>query len=424
MISTSQREFALEVVRRLRAAGFDALWAGGCVRDLLMHREPTDYDVATSATPQQVRDLFGRRRTLAVGMTFGVIIVLSEDHRGGQVEVATFRTDATYSDGRRPDAVTFSDARHDAQRRDFTINGMFYDPLQETLVDYVDGQSDLHQGLIRAIGRASDRIAEDKLRMLRAVRFAARFGFAIEQETRAAIAHHANEVTVVSGERIWMEIRKTLETERPEWAVVEWAEVGLLEYILPDVSQHWAAQGQDIARLLEASQKYDWLTRFCGLVWQAVGQERSQVDSTVSLLKNRLKLANEVSETLRFCLTVQASLADAEKKPWSSIQPHLVNQNSSRAVELFEMRAHIVATDQAAEMAATARWLRDQLQREPNQLNPPPLLVGEDLIALGLRPSSQFRDLLQQLRLLQLDQILPDRQAALLWLRNQISKNS
>ena len=338
--------------------------------------------------------------------------------------MATFRTHATYSDGLRPDAVTFSDARHNAQRRDFTINGMFYDPLQETLVDYVDGQSDLHQGLIRAIGRASDRIAEDKLRMLRAVRFAARFGFAIEPETRAAIALHANEVSVVSGERIWMEIRKTLDTERPEWAVVEWAEVGLLEYILPEVSQHWAARGQEITRLLEASQKYDWLTRFCGLVWQVVGQERSQVDSTVSLLKNRLKLANEVSETLRFCLTVQASLVDAEKKPWSSIQPHLVNQNSKRAIELFELRAHIVATDQATAVATTARWLRDQLQREPNQLNPPPLLVGEDLIALGLRPSSQFRDLLQQLRLLQLDQILPDRQAALLWLRNQISKNS
>lgn len=423
MTSSSQKEFALEVVRRLRGAGFDALWAGGCVRDLLMQREPTDYDVATSATPQQVRELFGRRRTLAVGMTFGVIIVLSGDQVASQVEVATFRTDAAYSDGRRPDAVTFSDARHDAQRRDFTINGMFYDPLQEALVDYVDGQSDLQQGLIRAIGRASDRIAEDKLRMLRAIRFAARFGFAIEPQTRAAIAHHASEVTVVSGERIWMEICKTLETERPAWAVVEWAELGLLEHILPEVSQQWLIQGHDIARLLDASRPYDWLTRFSGLVGQAIGHDSSRVESTVRSLKKRLKFSNEVGDTLGFSLKAQATLTNAQKQPWSVVQPSLVDKNSIKAVELFEMRSRIVPMEQTEAMTATARWLRHQLQREPCQINPPLLLVGDDLIAQGLKPSPRFRDLLQQARQLQLDQILVDRPAALQWLRDKISQS-
>lgn len=424
MTSSSEKDFALEVVRRLRGAGFEALWAGGCVRDLLMQREPTDYDVATSATPQQVRELFGRRRTLAVGMAFGVIVVLNGEQLGSQVEVATFRTDAAYSDGRRPDAVTFSDARHDAQRRDFTINGMFYDPLQKALVDYVDGQSDLQQGLIRAIGCASDRIAEDKLRMLRAIRFAARFGFAIEPETRAAIARHSSEVTVVSGERIWMEIGKTLETERPAWAVVEWAELGLLEHILPEVSQQWVFQGRDIARLLEASQAYDWLTRFCGLVGQAVGHDSSRVESTVRSLKNRLKFSNEVGDTLGFSLMVQATLAYAEKKPWSVVQPSLVDKNSTKAVELFEMRSQVVPAEQVAAMSATARWLRQQLQREPSQVNPPQLLVGDDLIAQGLTPGPQFRALLQQARQLQLDQILVDRPAALQWLRDKISQSS
>ncbi len=418
MSSLSEREFALEVVQRLRSAGFEALWAGGCVRDLLMDREPTDYDVATSATPQQVRELFGRRRTLPVGMSFGVMIVLSGDPQVGQVEVATFRTDAAYSDGRRPDAITFSDARHDAQRRDFTINGMFYDPVQECVIDYVDGQADVQRGLIRAIGRADDRIAEDKLRMLRAIRFAARFGFAIESETRIAIARHAGEVSLVSGERIWMEVRKTLETTRPAWGVNEWAEVGLLTYILPEVAQCWPTQGHNIARLLEASHNRDWLTRFCGLMWQAVGDEGSMINSTVLALKARLKLANEISDALKFCLSAQAAMHLAEQKPWSLIQPILVNENSRLAVDLFDLRASLTQAGQADPMMITARWLKQQLQREPRQLDPPPLLVGDDLIAMGLKPSPQFKDLLQQVRQQQLDQMLTDREAALDWLRD------
>ncbi|MGH7200793.1 MAG: CCA tRNA nucleotidyltransferase, partial [Planctomycetaceae bacterium] len=205
--SNPQHEFALEVVRRLREAGHQALWAGGCVRDLLLGREPQDYDVATDAVPETVRDLFGRRRTLAVGASFGVIIV-----RGPQseVEVATFRTDLGYSDGRRPDAVAFSTPQEDAQRRDFTINGMFYDPIAERIIDYVGGEEDLKRRIIRAIGRPEDRMAEDKLRMLRAVRFAARFDFAIDPATLTAIQQQARELVIVSAERIAAEMRHIL----------------------------------------------------------------------------------------------------------------------------------------------------------------------------------------------------------------------
>src|SRR5688572_4921449 len=177
-----QRAFALEIVEKLRAAGFEALWAGGCVRDELLGLTPKDYDVATSAMPDQIRDVFGRRRTLPIGAAFGVITVLGP-RAAGQVEVATFRTDAAYSDGRRPDSVTFTDAEHDAQRRDFTINGLFYDPIEGKVVDFVGGQEDLKRGTIRAIGDPRLRIAEDKLRMLRAVRFAATFNFAIDPDT-------------------------------------------------------------------------------------------------------------------------------------------------------------------------------------------------------------------------------------------------
>src|SRR4051795_13693089 len=174
-----QRAFALEIAQKLRSGGFEALWAGGCVRDELLGLTPKDYDVATSATPDQIRDLFGHRRTLPIGASFGVITVLGPPG-AGQIEVATFRTDAQYSDGRHPDSVSFTDAEHDAQRRDFTINGLFYDPVAKQVVDYVGGQDDLKAHIIRAIGVPRLRLREDKLRMLRAVRFAAAFNFTID----------------------------------------------------------------------------------------------------------------------------------------------------------------------------------------------------------------------------------------------------
>ena len=178
-----QRRFAVEVVRRLRAAGFEAYWAGGCVRDKLLGRTPADYDVATDAEPDRIREVFGHRRTLAIGAAFGVISVVGPKE-AGMVEVATFRRDAAYSDGRRPDSVSFSTAAEDASRRDFTINGMFYDPLDDRVIDFVGGQKDLAARVVRAIGCARERFAEDKLRLLSRgafcghVRFRARRGLA------------------------------------------------------------------------------------------------------------------------------------------------------------------------------------------------------------------------------------------------------
>src|SRR5580704_16424891 len=177
-----QREFAVEIVRKLQEAGFRALWNGGCVLDFLMGRTPKDYDVATDARPETVRDLFGRRRTLAVGANFGVIIVVGTK-ASGNIEVATFRREGPYLDGRRPEHVDFTGPEEDARRRDFTINGMFYDPINEQVHDYVGGERDLAAGVVRAIGRAADRMAEDKLRMLRAVRFAATLEFQLDSAT-------------------------------------------------------------------------------------------------------------------------------------------------------------------------------------------------------------------------------------------------
>src|SRR6516225_10098869 len=198
----TEREFAVDVVRQLRDAGFEALWAGGCVRDELLGLTPKDYDVATSARPEEVRRLF--RHTVAVGMSFGVVEVVGPRTDAGRlmVQVATFRSDVSYSDGRRPDAVVFSTAREDAERRDFTINGMFFDPLDGRLIDYVGGQEDLRGRVLRAIGDPRRRFDEDKLRMLRAVRLATRFGFVIEPATAEAIRALAATIGVVAAERV------------------------------------------------------------------------------------------------------------------------------------------------------------------------------------------------------------------------------
>lgn len=420
MSHSLRTEFALEVVRKLRVAGFEALWAGGCVRDLLLGHEPADYDVATSARPEQVREVFGRRRTLPVGISFGVVLVRAADRQGGQVEVATFRTDAHYSDGRHPDSVTFSNPQADAQRRDFTINGMFYDPLQKQVIDYVDGRHDLAAGLIRAIGQADDRLTEDKLRMLRAVRFAARFGFHIEARTWEAITRHAAEISLVSGERLWIEIRKTLESPRPAWGVSKWAEAGLLHALLPEVDASWAQAGPETLLLLEFASDVDWSARFGGLLYPALGSDEQTLAVQLPAIKGRLRLANDITDCVRFCLTAQPTLAAARQRAWSEVQPWLVSPWARTAVELLKLRARAASGETACDLQATAGWLQQQLDLDRQQLDPPPWLMGADLIHAGLRPGPRFKQLLERARALQLDQKLAGKEAALNWLNQQL----
>lgn len=227
----AKRTAAADVVRRLREHGHEAWFAGGCVRDGLLGRPPEDYDVATSAAPETVRGLF--KRTVPVGMRFGVILVLDGPYR---FEVATFRSDAAYVDGRRPSAVHFGSAAQDAQRRDFTINALLADPFSGAIVDHVGGRDDLRAGVIRAIGDPYARIAEDRLRMLRAVRFAARLGFAIDADTRAAIRASAASVVDMAAERIGDEITKMLTEGNARRAFELLDDTGLLGVVLPEVA--------------------------------------------------------------------------------------------------------------------------------------------------------------------------------------------
>ena len=210
-VSNEMEAFAKEVVTQLRDSGFIAYFAGGCVRDMLLAVSPKDYDVATDAEPEQVRKVFGRKRTIAVGQSFGVMTVLGP--KPHQVEVATFRNDGVYTDGRRPDSVTFSSPEEDAKRRDFTINGMFFDPTDDQVIDYVGGQADLVSKVVSAIGDPHERINEDRLRMLRAVRFATTYNFAISQETMSAIQKLHGKIASVSQERITHELKRMLSSQ-------------------------------------------------------------------------------------------------------------------------------------------------------------------------------------------------------------------
>lgn len=227
---SNARNHATSIVRSLQNAGFEAVFAGGCVRDRLLGVEPNDFDIATSATPDEVEALFVS--TIPVGKAFGVVIVVAEGH---EFEVATFRTDGEYTDGRRPDAVSFSCKEDDAARRDFTINALFEDPCTGYIYDYVGGKQDLRDNIIRPVGAALDRFSEDALRILRLARFAARFNAAVSDDALAAAKALADTVTKVSAERIGDELGKILTGPNPEVAINILRKTGVLAKILPEL---------------------------------------------------------------------------------------------------------------------------------------------------------------------------------------------
>ncbi|MEX2091892.1 MAG: CCA tRNA nucleotidyltransferase, partial [Pirellulales bacterium] len=326
---TPQRAFALEVVQELRAAGFEAFWAGGCVRDQLLGLAPKDYDVATNAKPDEIRTLFGHKRTLAIGAAFGVITVLGRRHEG-QIEVATFRTDAEYSDGRHPDSVHFTTAEHDAQRRDFTINGLFFDPVTNEVVDYVGGREDLERKLIRAIGNPRLRLSEDKLRMLRAVRFAATFHFTIEPGTLAAIQAMAAQITTVSAERIGAEVRRMLVGPNRAVALDLLRETNLLAQVLPEVAQLDAAAWDETRSVLAALREPTLAVALAAILLQ-VDDPRAP-----GKLGRRLRYTNREIERTNWLLAELPIVRHAEQTPWPRLQRVLVHDGAAELVALHE----------------------------------------------------------------------------------------
>jgi tRNA nucleotidyltransferase/poly(A) polymerase len=383
MSSTAQREFAIEVVQKLRAAGFEALWAGGCVRDQLLGIEPKDYDVATSARPEQIRELFGHKRTLAIGVSFGVITVLGRRPQG-QIEVATFRTDAAYSDGRHPDSVAFTTAEHDAERRDFTINGLFFDPVKNEVIDYVGGRADLARRLIRAIGDPALRLSEDKLRMLRAVRFAASFGFNIEPVTLVAIQEMAADVTTVSAERIGAEVRRMLLDSNRASALSLLRETRLLRQVLPEVAASDSHKWTETLRVLAALKEPTLAVAIAALLlhWHDA--------IAASDIGRRLRYTNREVERATWLLNHLEIIRNAPQAFWPRLQRVLVHHGADELVALYAAIA--------GEGDPALAFVRERLAWAQDKLNPPPLIDGSDLIRHGLAPSPEFARLLEAVR--------------------------
>ncbi len=424
-----QREFAVDVVRRLKDSGYTALWAGGCVRDHLLGKTPKDYDVATDATPKQVKKAFAKRKTVDVGASFGVIMVVGP--RGaGEVEVATFRSDGSYSDGRRPDSVTFSSPEEDAQRRDFTINGMFFDPLEHKVLDFVGGERDLSQGYLRAIGDPHARMREDKLRLLRAVRFTAHLEFGLARATKAAVAEMASEIHVVSAERITAELRRMLTDQHRHVAVSLADELGLLHEILPEV----VMQGSS-----EACPEAD------GRKSQAVLATSENLSPQLSALRLLQEpsfelafamLLRDVSNVEAICRRLKLSNDELEKTAWLVRQQDALREPDKLTLaQLKRLLAHPFRDDLLALMRATLLAERADLHpvlfceqfleaTPPEVLNPPPLVTGNDLIALGLKPGPKFKQLLDEVRDAQLNGELTSHDLAMEWVRARLDSKS
>ncbi len=408
-----QRAFAEAVVRQLRNAGFTALWAGGCVRDLLLGKPPKDYDVATDARPEQVRAVFGNRRTLSVGESFGVIVVLAPDRDAGQIEVATFRTDGQYSDGRRPDSVIFSTPEMDAQRRDFTINGMFYDPLERRVLDYVGGERDLGSGIVRAIGDPHARMTEDKLRMLRAVRFTATFDFQLDLKTAESVKEMASQLTTVSAERIGQEVRRMLVDPHRHRAMQLCVELELLPQVFPELKpiQSRPELWQSTLHKLRLLQTPSFSLAFAVLYDRLHECDTECRDSlaAVTAAGQRLRLSNQELDATLWLLKHRRSLRSAATQSLARLKRTLSEPGGEELLSLLRVQDLAEGHDPNDSL-----FCEEFLRVTPlAELNPPPLITGDDLKRLGLAPGPQFKRLLDTLRDAQLNGELASHEAAL-----------
>jgi tRNA nucleotidyltransferase/poly(A) polymerase len=399
----TNKQAAIKVVKQLHDYGYEALLAGGCVRDMLLGRPASDYDVATSALPEDVIRLFNR--TLKVGAKFGVVIVLVKDM---QVEVATFRTESGYEDGRHPAVVKFAGAAEDAGRRDFTINGMFYDPVSNNVVDYVNGQADLKKRIIRAIGKPEERFSEDYLRMLRAIRFSTQLRFVIEPATFSAICSNAENITKISGERISAELEGILVDPNRSVGVSLLVESGLAKAIFPGFVDEPVQFAISVLRQLR--KKIDFALGLAGLF--------AGIETKFAVEKcQELKLSRNQNRHVKFLLTNRdkllnpMSLADLKK---------LLAEPYFR--DLYELQR---AIQKAKKSSITALVnIRKRIKALGNEeIKPKPLLTGHDLIRLGAVPGPVLGQLAEEMYIAQLEGQLQTAQQAEDWVMKWLQKH-
>jgi poly(A) polymerase len=436
------KDAAIAIVKKLRDAGYLAFFVGGCVRDLIMGITPKDYDIATSARPEQVMRLFPE--SIAVGAQFGVVLVIQE---GQQIEVATFRSDGAYGDGRHPDQVTYSDdPRHDVLRRDFTINGLLYDPIIEAVLDYVEGRRDIRERIIRTIGNAEQRLMEDKLRLIRAVRFAARFDYRFAPETQTAIARLADRIQQVSQERIREELIKILTEGTAARGMRLLDESHLLQHILPEVvalkgvaqppefhpegdvwvhtllmlelmdqmrAEKHTRQAQNVE---EAS--YPSATLAMGVLLHDIGKpltfeikdrirfnDHCEVGARMAAaICDRFRFTNRQTERITQLVRDHLKFKDLPQMRTSTVKRFLRQEGFEEHLELH--RLDCLGSHRNLENWNYARALLERLG--PEEICPPRLLTGDDLIRLGYVPGPLFKDILKSVEDAQLENQIRD----------------
>ncbi|MCE5184784.1 MAG: CCA tRNA nucleotidyltransferase [Planctomycetaceae bacterium] len=398
----SNRDAAYSVVKRLRLEGFVALFAGGCVRDRLLGRPASDYDVATDARPEQVIALF--RRTLKIGAQFGVVMVLLDSV---QVEVATFRTEGGYQDGRHPAHVEFASAREDAARRDFTVNGMFYDPLEKQVLDFVGGREDLEKKVLRTIGEPDERFAEDYLRLLRAIRFAVKLDFSIDAAAWASIQRHAEKITLISAERIAMELEEILTHPGRAAGARLLIDSGLAKAIFEDFAGDKAEFA--VKLLAELPPAVDFGLALASL-WSGFETARAMEEC------EELKLSLARLKQIRFLLEKRSVLLDAQM-PISRLK--LLMHEPYFADLLILQEAIQNASGLSAGAVKTIR--RRALELDPQEVHPKPLLDGHELIALGAVPGPMVGHLARELYIAQLEGSLKTPEQARAWVQLWLS---
>ncbi len=428
---------ALNILKQICTAGFTAYFAGGAVRDKLLGRIPKDYDIATNALPEQIENLFPK--TVAVGKAFGVIMVVQN---GIETEVATFREDAGYQDGRRPDSVNFCGAEEDAKRRDFTVNGMFYDPIADEVIDYVGGKADLEKKIIRAIGDPDRRFAEDHLRLLRAVRFAHTLGFSIDPATREAIRKHTPDLCKISVERIENEFSRTLvESIRPGDALHELVELDLMQHIVPEIlpmigqeqPQEFHPEGdvfEHTALMLNLMKNPDRPLAYTVLLHDVgkpdtafIGEDRIRFHGHETLsatmtedILRRLRLpAKEIKEIVR-AVAGHMRFKDVQKMKRSTLRKLM----GAKTFDL-ELELHRIDCSGSHQMLDNYEFLlkkHEEMGNEP--VLPERWISGKELCELGVKPGPRLGELLQKAYNAQLEERFDSHAELLDWLKKSL----
>jgi poly(A) polymerase len=433
------REAAIRLIRRLQDAGHEAYFAGGCVRDHLLGREPKDFDIATSARPREVRALFPRSGV--VGAHFGVVLVHEPE---ADFEIATFRADGVYLDGRRPMDVRYSSAEEDARRRDFTINGLFQDPVSGAILDHVGGQEDLRAGIIRAIGRPEDRFREDHLRLMRAVRFATELGFALDPETLAAVSAEAPSIRIISAERTRDELVRILDHPRRAAGFDLLVGTGLLAEILPEVIALCGC-ALPVDRYPEGD-AFVHTRRMVGLLPPEAGfplvmavllhdvakpaTARRESDGALSFdgheaagavlagdILRRLKCSNEVIDAVVEAVARHGEFDRAESLRIADLKRFLARPRFAEELELH--RVNRLASD--GDLSHHA-YLRRKHAEFPEPLVPPRLVSGKELLAAGWSSGPRLKEVLDAIQDEQLEGRLHSGDAAIAWAEERFPK--